>query len=180
MPAPAAPSPQLYFETINAFHKTSALKAAIDLELFTALAGSPATAAELASRCQCPERGIRILADYLTIQGFLAKDEGRYALTPDSAVFLVRTSPAYMGGSVDFFLSPAVADPFRDLTSTIRRGGLPASELGTTAPDHDVWLKFARAMGPMMVPVAHGAAALVSLDPNRDTRILDISASHGV
>ena len=31
----------------------------------------------------------------------------------------------------------------------------------------------------MMVPAAQGAAALVPLDPARDTRVLDISASHG-
>lgn len=178
--AAAAPSPQLYLETINAFHKTGALKSALDLELFTLLAGAPATPAELASRCQCPERGIRILADYLTIQGFLTKEDGRYALTPDSAVFLVRTSPAYLGGSADFFLSPAISDAFRDLTPTIRRGRLHTSELGTTAPDHKVWLEFAKAMGPMMVPAARGAAELVALDADRDTRILDISASHGV
>jgi cyclopropane fatty-acyl-phospholipid synthase-like methyltransferase len=35
-------------------------------------------------------------------------------------------------------------------------------------------------MGPLMVPAAHGAAALVSLDPARETRVLDISASHGL
>jgi cyclopropane fatty-acyl-phospholipid synthase-like methyltransferase len=42
-----------------------------------------------------------------------------------------------------------------------------------------VWIEFARAMGPMMVPCAQGAAALVPLDPARDTKVLDISASHG-
>ncbi|MCX6852554.1 MAG: methyltransferase type 12, partial [Verrucomicrobia bacterium] len=59
----SAPSPQLFFETINAFQKSAALKAAIDLGLFTAIGSTPATAAEIATLCQCPERGIRILAD---------------------------------------------------------------------------------------------------------------------
>jgi 2-polyprenyl-3-methyl-5-hydroxy-6-metoxy-1,4-benzoquinol methylase len=61
----------------------------------------------------------------------------------------------------------------------VRSGRTHTSEHGTTAPDHPVWLEFARAMGPMMVPAAQGAAALVPLDPARDTRVLDISASHG-
>lgn len=174
------PSPQLYFETINAFQKAGALKAAIDLELFTAIGRDTLTAAELAQRCGCPERGIRIIADYLTIHGFLTKTDGRYALTPDSAFFLDRQSPAYLGGSARFFFAPGISEAFSELATTIRSGRLHTSEKGTTAPDHPVWLDFARAMGPMMMPAAHGAADLVPLDPSRETNVLDISASHGV
>jgi precorrin-6B methylase 2 len=177
---PAAPSPQLFFETINAFQKAGALNAAIDLGLFTAIGNTPSTAAEIAVRCECPERGIRILSDYLTILGFLTKDGTRYALTLDSATFLDRHSPAYVGAAAQFFLNPAISSAFNDLAATIRRGRLHISEHGTTSPDHPVWLDFARAMGPIMAPAARGAAELVPLDPERDTRILDISASHGV
>ncbi len=173
------PSPQLFFETINAGHRVGALKAAIDLGLFTAIGGTPATAAEIAARCQCPERGIRILSDSLTIFGFLSKEAGQYSLTPDSAFFLDRNSPAYLGAAADFFLAPSITDAFQNLADTVRRGRLHTTEHGTTAPDHPVWIEFARAMGPMMVPAAQGAAALVPLDPTRDSRVLDISASHG-
>ena len=174
-----APSPQLFFETINAFQKSAALKAAIDLGLFTAIGNESATAAELATLCQCPERGIRILADNLTILGFLTKDTESYALTPSSAVFLDQKSPAYMGAAVKFLLAPGLTEAFTDLASTIRRGRLHTTEQGTTAPDHPAWVEFARAMGPMMVPTSQGAAELLTLDPSRDTRVLDISASHG-
>lgn len=173
------PSPQLFFETINAFQKVGALKAAIDLGLFTAIGGAPATAPEIAARCSCPERGIRILCDSLTILGFLLKDGAAYRLTPDSAVFLDRNSPAYIGAAADFFLAPGINDAFHDLAATVRSGRIHTSEHGTTAPDHPVWLEFARAMGPMMVPAAQGTAALVPLDSTRETRVLDISASHG-
>lgn len=174
------PSPQLFFETINAYQRTGALKAAVELGLFTAIGGAPATAAELAERCSSSLRGIRILCDNLVILGFLTKNEFRYALTKDSAVFLDQNSPAYLGGTIQFFFAPGIADAFDDLARTIRSGYLHTSEHGTTAPDHPVWIEFARAMGPMMFPVAQGAAALAPLDSSRDTRILDISASHGV
>ena len=177
--AASPPSPQLFFETINAFQKTAALKAAIDLGLFTAIGSAPATAAKSAARCQCPERGIRILSDNLTILGFLTKDGNRYTLTPSSAVFLDQNSPAYFGGAVKFLLAPGLTEAFTDLAATIRRGSLHTSEHGTTAPDHPAWVEFARAMGPMMGPAAQGAAELVPLDPSRDTLVLDISASHG-
>jgi precorrin-6B methylase 2 len=180
MPDPTTPpSPQLFFETINSYHKTSALKAAIDLGLFTAIDGKPSMAAEIAARCQCPVRGIRILADYLTILGFLTKDGLSYSLTRDTAFFLDKNSPAYIGNSLQFLFAPGLTEAFNELASTIRSGRVHTSEHGTTAPDHPVWIEFARAMGPMMTPAAQGAAGLVPLDPARDTRILDISASHG-
>lgn len=175
----APPSPQLFFETINAYQRTAALKAAIDLRLFTAIGKAPATASEIAARCQCPERGIRILSDNLTILGFLTKEGSRYALTPSSAVFLDQNSPAYFGNAVKFLLAPELTEAFDDLAATIRSGRIHTSEHGTTAPDHPAWVEFARAMGSMMVPAAKGAAELVTLDPSRDTRVLDISASHG-
>jgi hypothetical protein len=45
----------------------------------------------------------------LVHHGFLAKDGGRYSLTQDSAVFLDKRSPAYLGGAIEFLLSPAEA-----------------------------------------------------------------------
>lgn len=173
------PSPQLFFETVNAYHKTSALKAAVDLGLFTVIGDVPLTAAEIASRCQCPLRGVRILCDYLTTAGFLTKAGSQYALTPDSAFFLDRNSPAYLGGAVRFLLAPGLTEAFQDLAATIREGRLHTSEHGTTAPNHPAWVEFARAMEPMMLPAAQGAADLAPLDPSRDTRVLDVSASHG-
>lgn len=173
------PSPQLFFEIINAHQKTGALKAAIELGLFAAIGKTPATAAEIAARCQCPERGIRILSDSLTIMGFLEKADSRYTLTPSSTVFLDPNSPAYLGAAVKFLLSAAMTEAFTDLASTIRRGRIHTSEQGSTAPNHPAWIEFARTMGPMMGPAAGGAADLTPLDTARDTRVLDISASHG-
>src|SRR5436190_4381808 len=167
----APPSPQLFFETINAYQKTAVLKAAVDLGLFTAIGRTQATADEIAARCQCPERGIRILCDTLTIFGFLTKDGSRYALTPDSALFLDSNSPACVANAVKFLLAPQLTEAFDDLAATIRSGRVHTSEHGTTAPDHPVWLEFARTMGPLMIPVAQGAAGLVPLDPSRDTRV---------
>ncbi len=173
------PNPTLFFETVNAFQRTAALKAAVDLDLFTAIGDAEVTAEELASRCQCPVRGIRILSDSLTIFGFLTKAGLKYSLTPDSAFFLNQNSPAYLGGAVRFLMAPGIKDAFDGLSDTIRSGRVHASEQGTTAPDHPVWIEFARAMGPMMTGPALAVEELVPLNPSRDTKVLDISASHG-
>lgn len=174
----SGPSPQLFFDTITAYQRTGALKAALDLQLFAAIGETPSTAAEVAERCGCPERGIRILCDSLAIFGFLTKAQGRFSPTPDSALFLDSKSPAYIGAAADFLLSPGVADGFEHLAETIKNGKLHQSEQGTTEANHPVWISFARSMGAMMAPTAAAAAELVSLDVAQETRILDIAASH--
>jgi len=63
----APPSPELFLDTINAYQRTAALKAAIELDIFTALADGPATAATVAERAHASGRGTRILLDYLTV-----------------------------------------------------------------------------------------------------------------
>lgn len=174
------PTPQLFFQTINAYQRTEGLKAAIELEVFTAIGEGKTTIAEIAERCGASERGIRILCDFLCILGFLTKDGARYNLTPDSAAFLDKRSPAYFGGSLEFLLSPMLTDGFKDLAGAVRKGGTVASEEGTIAPEHPIWVKFARAMTPMMAMPAQLMAKLVDEKADRKLRILDIAAGHGI
>ena len=54
---------------MNAYKQGAALKAAIELDLFTVLAEGSQTAESLALRLQASTRGVRILCDYLTIEG---------------------------------------------------------------------------------------------------------------
>src|SRR5262245_40925280 len=98
MNTPSQPSPELAFNTLTAYQKSAALKAALDLDLFTILADGPATSPEVAAKCNAAPRGVRILCDYMTVNGFLTKSGDKYSLTQDSAVFLSRKSPAYAGG----------------------------------------------------------------------------------
>lgn len=64
-PAPdPQPSPELFFSTLNAYHNTEALKAAIELEVFTAIADGNHTAEAIAHRCQASERGCAFSATF--------------------------------------------------------------------------------------------------------------------
>src|ERR1700722_11989631 len=128
--AEQGPSPELFFDTISAFERTEALRAAIELDLFTLVAAGHRTAPQLANACQAAPRGVRILADYLTIVGFLRKNEDQYELTADTEVFLNRRSPAYLGGTLDFLLTAELRDCFRQLTAAVRRGGTAVSDEG--------------------------------------------------
>lgn len=180
MPAPEQqPSPKLFFDTINAFQRTACLKAAIELELFTAIAEGKATPGALAARCQASERGVRILCEYLAAAGFLTADGNGFGLTLDSATFLDKRSPAYVGGSIDFLLAPTISEPFQHVAEAVRKGGTPLDNHGTMDPDHPVWVRFARGMAPLMVPLANYIAGLPGNESN-PCRVLDIAAGHGL
>jgi hypothetical protein len=84
------PSPALFFETLNAYQRTQCLKGAIELDLFTAIGEGAHTADAIAERCNASERGIRILSDFLVVNGFLTKENNSYDLTMDSAIWAVR------------------------------------------------------------------------------------------
>lgn len=180
LPSNGSPNPGLFFETINAYQRTASLKAAIDLELFTAIGEGRATPPEIAKRCDASERGARILCDYLTVLGFLTKEGSRYRLTPDSAVFLDRRSPAYVGGATEFLLSSMLTSAFQDLAAVVRKGGTVISEDGTMTPDHPVWVKFARGMAPLMAMPAELMAQAVLNGANQKMKVLDIAAGHGL
>src|SRR5258705_523991 len=73
------PSPELFFDTAQAYQRTAALRTAIDLDLFSAIGGGATTVPAIAAKCQASERGIRILCDYLTVIGFVTKSGNAYA-----------------------------------------------------------------------------------------------------
>ena len=175
----AGPSPELFFETAFAHQRTAALKAAIDLDVFTALNDGARTARAVADDRGMPERGIRILCDYLTVLGFLTKRGDTYELTPDSAAFLSKRSPAYLGGTLGFLNLPTMLEKFGRLTETIRRGFVPQEE-SSVAEANPIWVDFARSMMPMMVPAAHGIADVLQAEAAGALRVLDIAAGHGI
>jgi ubiquinone/menaquinone biosynthesis C-methylase UbiE len=174
------PSPELFFQTVNSYQRTAAVKAAVELDVFSAIGEGHATVDKIAASRDLSERGARILCDYLVINGLLTKEAGRYLLTRDSALFLDRRSPAYLGGTLEFLLAPSLVSNFDDLASVVRRGGTLSDEGGTVAPDNPIWVKFARAMMPMMAMNAQTIAAMSGDLAGRKVKVLDIAAGHGL
>ncbi|MGH7364778.1 MAG: methyltransferase [Candidatus Rokuibacteriota bacterium] len=180
VPAVAAPSPDPFLGAMTAYQRSAALKGALDLDLFTAIGAGARTATALAERCGASLRGTRILCDYLTAAGFLHKDADGYGLTADSASFLDRRSPACVGAAADFLYAPEIREAFADVAAAVRRGGTALAEAGTVAPEHPVWVRFARAMAPLMRMPARTVVDLVEVDPARPLRVLDVAAGHGL
>jgi ubiquinone/menaquinone biosynthesis C-methylase UbiE len=174
------PSPLHFFNTLLGYQRTAALKAAIELAIFTAIGAGNRSVAVIAQHCGAAERGVRILCDYLVVAGFLTKSGAEYGLTAESAIFLDRTSPAYAGSATEFIASPALIELFlADPAEIVRRGGTLQGE-GSVSADNPLWVAFARAMGPMTAQRADDLAALVDDGSGRPIKVLDIAAGHGL
>jgi 2-polyprenyl-3-methyl-5-hydroxy-6-metoxy-1,4-benzoquinol methylase len=109
--------------------------------------------------------------------GYLSKSGSTYALSQESALFLDKRSPAYVGAAANFLANDSMIDHFRDVAAIVRRGS--ATELGTLAPDDPIWVEFARSMAPIIAKQAQLLAPLVTT-PGEPVTVLDIAAGHGL
>src|SRR5579863_2749542 len=177
---PVQPNPQLVWDTINAYQRTAALRAAIDLDLFTLIGEGERTAHELAEDSDASLRGIRILCDYLSVIGFLAKSGDTYRLTPTSAVFLNRKSPACMATMARFLNSPNLMSGFTNFAETIRLGETQLGSGGVTQPEFSEWVTFAEFMTPLMSSASKTIAEHCGEVNSHRVRVLDVAAGHGL
>ncbi len=173
-------TPAIVFENVQAFQRTFALKAAIELDVFRAVGEGRGDVASIARHASASERGIRILCDYLVVAGLLEKVDGRYRHTPASAAFLDPTSPSCLASIVRFLSLPDVRQPYEHLADIVRSGRTVLPGQGTVEPENPVWVEFAQSMAPMMAPLA-GPLGVIALEGRTGPmRVLDIAAGHGL
>jgi len=171
------PSPLRVLEALNSFQRTYALRAAIELDLFTHIATGATRVPDLAARLQASDKGVRVLCDYLTICGFLRKQGDEYSLAADTALFLDSRSPSFVGTGVFFLAHPRNVELFADLTEAVRRGGT-ARGRGNLDDEAPIWVDFARWMAPLSA-IPAGALADVVNRSGQPMKVLDIAAGHG-
>ncbi len=173
-------TPENIFNILTGFQRSAALKAAIELELFTKIAEGATTARTIAEAVKAAERGVRILCDSLTVMELLTKRGESYGLTDESAQFLDKNSPAYLGGAADFLMSDAQKRGFEDLTQAVVNGGSSVTGDAAMDPDSEMWVKFARGMMALMYPTAELTAEHIGFDTGKPIKVLDIAAGHGI
>ncbi|HKK06925.1 MAG TPA: methyltransferase [Gammaproteobacteria bacterium] len=94
--------PSHIMQTATAFWASKVLLTAVEFDLFTALGDNARSADQLGEELSIHPRGRYDFFDTLVAAGFLQREgdgaEGRYRNTPNTAAFLNRNSPAYIGG----------------------------------------------------------------------------------
>jgi predicted O-methyltransferase YrrM len=128
------PDPAHIMQVGMGFMGSSTLLSAVELELFTALGSEGLTGAELQAKLGLDDRAVPDFPDALVALGVLDRDgegsDARYRNTEDTAVFLDKNSPAYIGGILE--MANARLYPFwGDLTEGLRTG-TPQNEIKHT------------------------------------------------
>lgn len=173
-------TPAVIFDNVQAFQRTFALKAAIELDIFRAVGEGPGDIGSIARHAKASERGTRILCDFLVVAGLLEKIDGSYRHTPTSAAFLDPASPACIASIVKFLTLPDVRHSYEHLADVVRNGRTALPGQGSVEPENPLWVEFAQSMAPMMAPMAGPLGNIVLQGRTEPMRVLDIACGHGL
>jgi hypothetical protein len=127
-------SPAHIMQVGMGFFASKTVLSAVELELFTQLGSDGMTGPQIADALGLHARAIPDFPDALVALQLLDRDgegnEARYRNTPSTAVFLDKTSPAYVGGILE--MANARLYPFwGDLTEALQTGA-PQNEIKQT------------------------------------------------
>ena len=117
-------TPERIMQMASAYWQTKVLSTAVELAVFTHLAGGAATCAELAAAAGVPARGLRVVLNACVALGLLAKAGDRYANTAESDAFLVKGRPGYYGDMI-IMHGTRLYDVWRHLGPAVRSGTPP-------------------------------------------------------
>ena len=126
------PSPARIMQTGLGFWPSKTLLSAIELGLFTELAHGPEPFAALTGRLGLHPRSARDFLDTLVALGFLERTGDRYSNTPETALFLDRGKPSYVGGMLE--MANARLYTFWGHLTEALRTGQPQNEIRTGEP----------------------------------------------
>jgi C-methyltransferase len=168
-------------DMMQAYKKTSLLRAGTELGVFDALADGPATADQIAQTLKLHPRGARILLEALVAIRLVTLDGDEFRLAPVAAEHLVRSAPDYLGGMVKVMASDMEWDALRDLSAAVRSGGT-VLDVHAETPGYTYWEDFAAYATKVARPTAEVMAeALSSWTAGKSTLdVLDVACGHGM
>jgi hypothetical protein len=108
------------------FWGAKTLLTAVELGLFTELAGGPLSGNEIARRLELHSRSARDFLDALVALGMLERTGDLYSDTAETALFLDRKKPSYVGGILE--MANARLYPFWGALTDALRTGKPQNE----------------------------------------------------
>jgi hypothetical protein len=174
-------SPDHIVQMGYAYRATKALLSAVELKVFTQLSDGPLDIDAVRKKTGVHERGARDFFDSLVALRLLTRgSDGRYANTAETAHYLDKNNPTYLGAELEFINAQLYA-AWNDLTAALRTGLPQRGSRGSSYPNryHDTAARkaFADAMAAATLPAA---GALAAKFPWRDYRtIADIGSAAG-
>ena len=125
-------TPEKILQTGLGFWPAKTLLSAIEMGVFTELAGGPQQFDVLSGRLGLHPRSARDFLDTLVALGFLQRTEDGYSNSPDASLFLDRKKPSYVGGILE--MANHRLYPFWGHLTEALRTGQPQNEVKTGGP----------------------------------------------
>lgn len=180
---PVAITPDRIMQLGTAFWGSKTLLSAVELGVFTQLAEGPLDAETLRQRLGLHARGAQDFFDALVALGLLDRHDGYYANTPETARFLDRNQPSYVGGMLEM-ANRRLYRYWGNLTEGLRTGE-PQNELNeggldlfsAMALDPDALRGFMQAMTGLSLGAASAIAATFPWD--RYQSFADVGTAQG-
>jgi ubiquinone/menaquinone biosynthesis C-methylase UbiE len=156
------------------------LEAAVHHGVFDALDQGSKTLEQVSAQTGASIRGLRSLMNALVGLEFLAKKaKGKYALTPESAAFLVSSKPGYLGGLLRH-TSAQLLPKWLQLNDVVRTGQ-PAAVVNQESNGAQFFCEFVEGIFPLSYPAAQVLAEALGVPQARQPRqVLDLAAGSGV
>jgi ubiquinone/menaquinone biosynthesis C-methylase UbiE len=182
MPTAIAPqiTPERLMQFSFGFAPPLIIEAAIRHQVFNALDEGPKTVDTLSAETRTSRRGLRAILNALLGLELLSRDDqGRYALTPESATFLVSGKPTFHGA---FFLltSESMLSKWRELNEIVR-SGRPAQHINREQDGVGFFSRFVEDIFPMHYPAAQRLGEALGVARARaPLSVLDLAAGSGV
>jgi SAM-dependent methyltransferase len=177
---PPAVTPDRIMQLAWGYAPPLIIEAAVRNQVFDQLDAGPKTIEEAAAATDASVRGLRAVMNALVGLELLSKTaDGRYALTPESAAFLVSGRPMYFGGWIRHASTQLIPE-WLHLAEAVHSGksrvGGNQEEAGTA---------FFQEFVEDLFPLNYGASQALATDLRLDkatqpVRVLDVAAGSGV
>jgi 3-hydroxy-5-methyl-1-naphthoate 3-O-methyltransferase len=155
------------------------LEAALNHRLFDLLDQAPQTVGELAAETGASPRGLTAILNALVGLEFLGKRGDRYALTPESAAFLVSTKPGYHGGFFRHAIRQILPQWLR-LTEAVG-SGRPNVSANRQKQGQEFFAEFVEGLFPLSYKAAQVVGEHLGIpEATSPVSVLDIGAGSGV
>jgi 2-polyprenyl-3-methyl-5-hydroxy-6-metoxy-1,4-benzoquinol methylase len=165
------------------FWASKTLLSAVEMGIFTELAKRPENFDDLSGRTGLHPRSARYFLDALVALGFLLRADGVYSNTPETALFLDRQKPSYIGGILEM-ANARLFGHWNHLTEGLRTGRQQnEAKDGSASPFAALYADPARLKGFLaaMTGISHGANLVIAKKApwSKYKSFADIGAAQG-
>lgn len=158
---------------------TLILETALNHKIFDLLDSAPLTCEEVAQRAGASVRGMRAVLNALVGLEFLRREGERYALTPESAAFLVSKRPSYHG----MYFTHAVRQvlPRWLRMDDAVRTGQPVAAINQESEGQKFFAEFVESLFPLSYQAARAVGEYLRMaETTSCCSVLDIGSGSGV